>query len=250
MGAFPEHRRGADQVLAGHVRPVGQRTGVQAEQGQTVAQDVVDLAGHLVPGLASGLFGAAARLGLGLFGAFAQRDHELLAVLQVQAPADGGGQQERALEDGLGHGVADAELRAQEGVGERGDDTGAEQGQADLGRAARADGEHRHQHGAGDHLQVGREPDEDQCQAERPSASEPQRDAGQQPDGLVEVEQPDGDGAGGVGVLHTEPGDQHTVRGGSDEQPCVDGPVPGGATGRVRAVGVLHRVQTTRGGLL
>ena len=188
MGVLPDHLGGAGDLLGRGVGAELQGAGVDAQQRQPVAEDVVHLAGDLVTGPLLGLLGPQMGLGLGPHRAVAQRQHELAPVVDEQAPADRGAldhDAEQEQGDG-GH----PGLGAHHHVDERGQDAQ----RVDPRRCPRGsvdrDREQRHHHGPGHRLREGREGHQRQGEPDRPAAAQPQRQAAERPGDLVEVEQP------------------------------------------------------------
>ena len=77
VGALADHLGGAGDLLGGGVGAELERAGVDAQQRQAVAEDVVHLPGDLVAGALLGLLGPQLGLGLGPVGPVAQGQHQL-----------------------------------------------------------------------------------------------------------------------------------------------------------------------------
>jgi hypothetical protein len=77
VGVLADHLGGAGDLLGGGVGAELERAGVDAQQRQAVAEDVVHLPGDLVAGALLGLLGPQLGLGLGPVGPVAQGQHQL-----------------------------------------------------------------------------------------------------------------------------------------------------------------------------
>jgi hypothetical protein len=90
VGVLPDHLGRAGDLLGGGVGAELERAGVDAQQRQPVAEDVVHLPGDLVAGPLLGLLGPELGLGLGPDRPVAQRRDQLAPGVDEQAPADRG----------------------------------------------------------------------------------------------------------------------------------------------------------------
>jgi hypothetical protein len=169
VGVLADHLGRPGDLLGRGVGPELQRSGVDAQQRQPVAKDVVHLPGDLVAGPLLGLLGPELGLGLGPLGPVAQRQHQLAPVADEQAPADGG-----ALDD-----QADQEHEPGREPGlwpDRRVDERCQHAQPeDRRRGPRGpvdrDREHPHDQGPGYELREARDGDQHQRQADRPAAA-------------------------------------------------------------------------------
>ena len=188
MGALPDHLGGAGDLLGRGVGPELQGAGVDAQQRQPVAEHVVHLAGDLVAGPLLGLLGPQVGLGLGPGRAVAQRQHELAAEVDEQAPADGGaldGQADQEQQPG-----GDPGLWPGHHVDEPGQQAQAEDGRRGPRWPVDRDRERRHHHRPGHHLREGRERHQHQGEPDRPAAAQPQPGAAERAGDHVGGEQP------------------------------------------------------------
>ena len=188
MGVLPDHLGGAGDLLGGGVGAELERAGVDAQQRQAVAEDVVHLPGDLVAGALLGLLGPQLGLGLGPVGPVAQGQHQLAAEADEQAPADGG-----ALDDQADHEQEpgrDPGLRPEHHVDERGHQAQDEDGRRGPRGPVDRDREHPHDHGPGHRLREGGEHHQHHGEPDRPAAAQPQPGAADRAGDHVGGEQP------------------------------------------------------------